>query len=87
MNQAMNRKLSAIHPLSIITKTGTTMARVEGGAFVRKSGTTAFHRARNAAGNGFGGEILDRADALLSDRTLWSKPPSHSGFVAGCLAN
>lgn len=56
-------------------------------ARVRRNWPVFSSRALAAAANGFGGEVLQAGDRLVSNRQAWSKPPVASGFVAGYLAN
>ncbi|HNB22007.1 MAG TPA: hypothetical protein PKZ32_06315 [Candidatus Melainabacteria bacterium] len=56
-------------------------------ARVRRSRPAFFNRSLAAVANGFGGEVLQAGDRLLSNRQGWSKPPAVSGFVASYLAN
>ena len=56
-------------------------------ARVRRTRPAFSNRALAAAANGFGGEVLQAAERLVSNRAGWPKPPASSGFVASYLAS
>lgn len=56
-------------------------------ARVRRSRPESSNRALNAVVNGFGAEVLQAGERLVSNRSGWSQPPVSTGFVASYLAN
>ena len=75
--------LSAVFPLNTIPRRRPQSVRPDSSQAFEDAERRSYWRQVMAAGHGFGLEVLDAANRLVSDRRLWSPSPRPlTGFAA-----